>query len=72
MTEKDKKVSSKPPKEELQDAEKEFDEACAKVEAASKRHTQAANGLKRTISDSKMKAVRLPTPSQLDLEETSK
>jgi hypothetical protein len=52
--------------------ELEADEACnAAREAlaeATKKHEAAATSLKRTISGSQMQAVRLPTPSQLELE----
>ncbi len=63
------KPPSKPPsKEEMEQARKELDEACVAVEAASKKHEKAAAGLKRTVSDPQFRAVKLPTPSQLDLE----
>ena len=57
-----------PPKEELDQAKKELAEACEATDVASKKHNEAVTVLKRTISDPKMRAVRLPTPSQLDLE----
>lgn len=60
------KPTSKPPsKEEFDQAKKELDEACDAAEAAAKKHAAA---VKRTTSDPKLKAVRLPTPSQMELE----
>mgnify|MGYP001571450302 CR=1 FL=1 len=69
MTAQKKKRSSVPPKstEELE-ADAAHDAACASAKEAAQKLDATAAGLKRTISDSKMKAVRLPTPSQLDLE----
>jgi hypothetical protein len=60
--------SKPPPKEEMDQARKELEEACAATDVASKKHDDAVAGLKRTISDPCMRAVKLPTPSQLELE----
>ncbi len=65
------KPTSKPPpptKEEIEQAKRELDEACAQTEVSSKKHAQAAAGLKRTISNPTLQAAKLPTPSQLELE----
>lgn len=64
------KISKPPPptEEEIERAKREMQEACAQTEAASKKNAQAAEGLKKTISNPKLQAVRLPTPSQLELE----
>lgn len=62
-------VKSKPPPPgELEDAHKKFEEACAAIPAASEKLAAATEGLKKTISDPKFRAVRQPTPSQLELE----
>ena len=60
--------SKPPPSEELDEAHKKLVEACAAIPAASEKHASAAAGLKKTISDPKFKAVRQPTPSQLEVE----
>lgn len=60
--------SKPPPKEEMDQARKELEEACAATDVASKKHDDAIAGLKKTISNPKLQAVRLPTPSQLELE----
>lgn len=60
--------SKPPPPGELEDAHKKFEEACAAIPAASEKHTVAVEGLKKTISDPKFRAVRVPTPSQIELE----
>jgi hypothetical protein len=58
-----------PPKsKEQEEADKALDAACQGVAAAGAELDASAKSLKRTISDSRMRAVRLPTPSQLDLE----
>lgn len=67
-----KPPSKPPPKEEIEQAKRELDEACEKAEAASEKHTKVAKSLKRTISDPTMRAVKLPTPSQLELEAPKK
>lgn len=61
---------SKPPpsEEEITQAKEELATACTQSEAAAKKHEQAAAGLKKTISNPKLQAVRLPTPSQFELE----
>lgn len=59
--------SKPPPPGELEEARKKFEEACAAIPAASKEHAVAAEGLKKTISDPKFRAVRQPTPSQVEL-----
>lgn len=65
---KPEKPSSIPPKssEEL-----EAEAACAAARKefaeAAKKHDEAATSLKRTISDPKFRAVRLPTPSEVEL-----
>jgi hypothetical protein len=63
------KPPSLPPKskEEIE-AEKALETACAETAEAAKKLDRSATTLRRTISDQKMKAVRLPTPSQLDVE----
>lgn len=65
------KPPSKPPptKEDVERAEREFEEACASVDEKAKKHDHAAKCLKKTISDPKFRAVRIPTPSQLELEQ---
>ena len=67
-------VKSKPPpslppksKEEIE-AEAALDAACVEAAEAARRLDKTTTTLKKTISDSKMKAVRLPTPSQLELD----
>lgn len=60
--------SKPPPKEEMDQARKELEEACAATDVASKKHDAAVAGLKKTISDPKFRAVRLPTPSQLEVD----
>jgi hypothetical protein len=64
------KPTSKPPpkEEELEQAKRELEEACAQTEVASKKHEQAVTSLKKTISNPKLQAVKLPTPSQVELE----
>lgn len=63
------KPPSMPPKskEEIE-AEKALEAAIADTHKAAKKLDESATGLKRTISDSKMRAVRLPTPSQVELD----
>lgn len=63
------KPPSMPPKskEELE-AEKAYDAAIADAHAAAKKLDKSATDRKRTISDQKMRAVRLPTPSQIELD----
>jgi hypothetical protein len=63
------KPPSLPPKsqEELE-AEAALEAACVDTVEAAKKLDKSATGLKRTISDSKLKAIRLPTPSQLELD----
>jgi hypothetical protein len=58
-----------PPKsnEELE-ADAAFDAACEDVKLEAKKLHASATSLKRTVSDSKMQAVRLPTPSQIEME----
>lgn len=61
--------SSVPPKSaEEEEADAAFDAACQGAHVAAKKLDASATSLKRTVSDSKMQAVRLPTPSQLELE----
>lgn len=69
MTPEKEKRSSNPPKsaEELE-ADAAFEAACEDVKKEAKKLDASATSLKRTISDQKLKAVRLPTPSQLELE----
>lgn len=62
------KKSLPPKSQEELEADAAHDAACEDAKQAAKRLDASAEGLKRTISDSKMKAVRWPTPSQLDLE----
>lgn len=64
----DKSQSKPPPPGELDQARKELEAASAATDIASKQHTDAVAGLKKTISDPKFRAVRLPTPSQLEVE----
>lgn len=67
MTTPDKK--SLPPKSEEEiEADAAHEAACEAAKDAAKRLDASAAGLKRTISASKMQAVRLPTPSEMDLE----
>lgn len=70
MTEKEKPPkSSVPPKShEEVEAEAAFDAACRDMKETAQKLDASASRLKKTISDSKMRAVRLPTPSQLELE----
>lgn len=68
MTQQQKPPSLPPKSKEEIEAEAALEDACAKTEAAAKKLDKETAGLKRTISDSKMRAVRLPTPSQLELE----
>lgn len=64
-----KSKPSVPPKsKEQEEADAALDAACAGVTQAGVELDATATRLKRTISEQKMKAVRLPTPSQLDLE----
>ena len=60
--------TSVPPKsaEEIE-ADAALDAACESANAAAKRLDASATSLKRTISG-QMQAVRLPTPSQLELD----
>ncbi len=65
-------TQSKPPpkkftEEELVEARKELADACVATDVASKKHDAAVEGLKKTISDPKFRAVRLPTPSEVEL-----
>lgn len=58
-----------PPKsKEQEEADKALEAACAEIATQNAELDAAARSLKRTTSDSKMRAVRLPTPSQLDLD----
>lgn len=64
--------SRPPPKsKEQEEADKALDAACAEIATRNAELDAAAKSLKRTTSDSKMRAVRLPTPSQLDLDPLS-
>lgn len=67
--EKDKPRSSVPPKslEELE-AHAAYEAACEDVKAEAQKLHASAKSLKRTISGSRMHAVRLPTPSELEIE----
>jgi len=62
------KPSVPPSSKEQEDAEKALEAACADVTAASAELDAAARKLKRTTSDQKMKAVRLPMPSQHEVD----
>jgi hypothetical protein len=66
MTQKSPSLPPKSP-EELE-AEAALEAACEGAKDSAKKLDKETAGLKRTISDHKMKAVRLPTPSQLELE----
>jgi hypothetical protein len=69
------KPTSKPPSnppETQQEADKALEDACEQVSSAAKKHDKVATELKRTISDPKMRAVRLPTPSQMEMEAAKK
>ena len=58
-----------PPKsKEQEEADKALEAACAEIATQNAELDAAAKSLKRTTSDSKMQAVRLPMPSQFDLE----
>lgn len=63
------KTPSLPPKskEEIE-AEKALEEACVGTAEAAKKLDKSATTLRRTISDSKLRAVRLPSASQLELD----
>jgi hypothetical protein len=66
------KPTTKPPppptEEEVDQAKRELVEASERFDEKAKKHGAAADDLKRTISNPKLQAVRLPTPSQLELE----
>jgi len=62
------KSSNPPPKSQEQlEADAEHQAACDAANAAARLLEASANSLKRTISGP-MQAVRLPTPSQLEME----
>jgi hypothetical protein len=65
------KAPSLPPQspEELE-AEAALDAACKDAKDSAKKLDKVTTGLKRTISDPTMRAVRLPTPSQIEAAET--
>jgi DNA invertase Pin-like site-specific DNA recombinase len=66
MTTQQKPPSLPPKSKEEIEAEQALEAACAKTTEAAKKLDTSATTLRRTISDSKMRAVRLPTPSQLE------
>jgi hypothetical protein len=68
MTQSQKPPSASPKSKEEVDAEAALDAACVSTDEAAKKLDESATKMRRTISDSKMRAVRLPTPSQLELE----
>lgn len=63
-----KKQSVPPKTQEQLEAEAALEAACAGQAEAACQLDAAATSLKKTVSSSKMQAVRLPTPSQTDLE----
>lgn len=73
MTEKSEEPTatpSKPPpkSKEQEEVDKALEAACAEITTQTAELDAAAKSLKRATSDSKMKAVRFPTPSLLDLD----
>jgi hypothetical protein len=69
MTQSTPKPPSLPPKsKEEEEAEAKFDAACVGTDEAAKKLDASATKTRRTISDSKMRAVRLPTPSQIEID----
>jgi len=66
----DKKQSMPPKKtKEEEEAEAALEAACAATSAAACELDASAKKLRRTVSDTKLQAVRLPTPSQVELED---
>lgn len=68
MTQSQKPPSLPPKSKEELEAEAAHEAALAGASAAAKKLDKSATTLKRTISDPKMKAVRLPSPSQIEVE----
>lgn len=66
MTQKPPSLPPKSPEEIA--AEKAFDEAIAGTCEAAKKLDKSATDRRRTISDQKLRAVRLPTPSQIEVD----
>ena len=63
-----KPTSMPPASPEQLEADEALKIARAEHAAAAERLTESSKEAKRTISDPKMKAIRLPTPSHLELE----
>lgn len=74
MSDRPEKPTSKPrpsvpPKsKEQEEADEAYEKACAEIAAQNVELDAAAKRLKRTTSDSKMKAIRLPMPSQHEVD----
>jgi hypothetical protein len=72
MTQSQKPPSLPPKSKEEEEAEAKLDAACAGTAEAAKKLDASTTKIRRTISDQKMKAVRLPTPSQLEIDPSVK
>ena len=62
------KPSVPPKSQEQEEVDKALDAACAEIETQNAELDAATRKLRRTTSDQKMKAVRLPMPSQHEVD----